>query len=78
MLDCKHVLAQLSEYLDDSVSADVRRTLEAHLLRCQHCSVVFDTARRTLRIVSDVGAFEVPLGVSARLYMRLEKAYAGR
>ncbi len=78
MLDCKHVLAQLSEYLDDSVSADLRRALEEHLSRCQHCSVLYDTARRTLRIVSDVGAFEVPLGASARLYLRLEKAYASR
>lgn len=78
MLDCRTVLEQLSEYLDDSVSAEVCRALEEHLSRCQHCSVVYDTARRALRIVSNVGAFEVPLGASARLYLRLEKAYAGQ
>ncbi len=73
MLDCKEVLANLSEYLDGEVPPELKRNLEEHLAHCHRCSVVYDTARRTLRIVCEAGAFELPLAASARLYARLAK-----
>ena len=76
MLNCKQVLAELSNYLDDEVSPQVRRAMEAHLSRCVRCTVIFDTARKTLRIVSDVGAFEIPLALSERLRVKLRELYA--
>jgi predicted anti-sigma-YlaC factor YlaD len=73
MLDCKEVLANLSQHLDGEDSALLRKAIEEHLARCGRCRVLFDTAKRMLRIVSDAEPFEVPLAVSARLYARLEK-----
>jgi predicted anti-sigma-YlaC factor YlaD len=73
MMDCKDVLAGLSDYMDGDVSGELRKALEEHIRRCRRCRVVFDTTRRTLQIVSDAEPFEVPLAVSARLYARLEK-----
>jgi anti-sigma factor (TIGR02949 family) len=73
MMDCKTVLANLSEYVDGDVSNEVRKELEEHIARCRRCRVVLDTTRRTLKIVLDAETFEVPLAVSARLYTRLEK-----
>ena len=73
MMDCKEVLANLSDYVDGEGSAELRKAIEQHIARCGRCRVVFDTTGRMLKIVLDVEPFEVPLGVSARLYARLEK-----
>lgn len=73
MMDCKEVLANLSNYVDGEVSAELRVALEEHIAKCRRCRVVFDTTRKALKIVLDVEPFEVPLAVSARLYARLEK-----
>jgi predicted anti-sigma-YlaC factor YlaD len=73
MLDCKEVLENLSDYIDGEGSAELRKAIESHLARCGRCRVVFDTTGKMLKIVTDAEPFEVPLGVSARLYARLEK-----
>lgn len=76
MLECKEVLAHLSSYIDGEGSAELRRALEEHIEKCRRCWVAFDTTRKTLKIVTDVAPFEVPLAVSTRLYARLEEAIA--
>jgi predicted anti-sigma-YlaC factor YlaD len=75
-LDCKEVLDNLSDYIDGEGSEDLRKAIEHHISRCGRCRVVFDTTGKMLKIVMDVAPFEVPLGVSARLYARLEKVLA--
>jgi predicted anti-sigma-YlaC factor YlaD len=77
-LDCRRVLEELSDYLDDQASADLVRAIRAHLKHCYRCAVVYDTSRRMLKLVGEVDPFEVPLASSARLYARLEKVMAGR
>ncbi len=76
MLTCKQVLAELSNYLDDEVGPELKRALDQHLAMCDRCSLIYDTTRRTLTIVNEAGAFEVPLAVSARLYTRLQEVLA--
>ncbi len=78
MLDCKQVLAELSNYLDEEVSLELKAALEEHLSRCYRCSLVFDTTRKTLKIVSEAGPFELPLEASARLYTRLQALLPGK
>ena len=73
MLDCKEVLDNLSNYIDGEGSDELRKAIEQHISRCGRCRVIFDTTGKMLKIVTDVEPFEVPLGVSARLYARLEK-----
>ncbi len=78
MLDCKQVLAELSNYLDAEVSPEVKQAVEQHLAKCHRCSLVYDTTRKTLKIVTEVGPFEIPLGVSTSLHKRLQELLAGR
>ncbi len=73
MLTCKEVLSNLSDYIDEEGSAELRQTLENHISWCRRCRVVFDTTGKALKIVLNVEPFEVPLAVSARLYTRLEE-----
>jgi len=76
MLDCKEVLDNLSNYIDGEGSDELRKAIERHISRCGRCRVIFDTTGKMLKIVMDVEPYEVPLGVSARLYARLEKVLA--
>ncbi len=70
MLTCKQFLDELSEYLDEELSAEVRRELEAHLSECPNCWVIADTTRKTVQIYKGMEA----LPISEPLHSRLMKA----
>jgi predicted anti-sigma-YlaC factor YlaD len=71
MLSCDEVRAELSNLLDEDVPPEVRRALEHHLSECRTCRVLYDSTRKTIRIVTEAGAWEVPAGVSERLAARV-------
>ncbi len=77
MLDCRQVLAELSNYIDDEVTLKLKHALEEHLAHCHRCGVIYDTTRRTLSIVTDSLPPATPVEVSARLHARLRLLYAG-
>jgi anti-sigma factor RsiW len=68
---CEDVLAELSAFVDDELPVEVRQHIEEHLRTCITCRVLIDTTRRTLKIVADGQAFEVPDVVSERLIERV-------
>ncbi len=70
-LACQDVQAEISNYLDDDLSPDIRRALEAHLVTCRTCQILLDSVRKTLRIVTDSGSVELPLENSSRLVERI-------
>jgi hypothetical protein len=53
-------MAEISNYLDGDVAEEVRLQLEHHLSHCQTCTVLVDSSRKTLRIVTDTGSFDLP------------------
>ncbi len=76
MLDCRQVLAELSNYVDDEVTLELKRAVEEHLARCRRCWVVYDTTRKTLAIVVENRPPATPLAVSERLHARLRQLFA--
>jgi hypothetical protein len=72
-LSCKHVWAHISEYIDQSVPADVREDIERHLEHCEICAAVLDSTRNILVLTADNRTFELPLGYSERLHERLKR-----
>jgi hypothetical protein len=38
----------------------VRRQLETHLSHCAQCQVIYDSARKTVRVLTDSGSFDLP------------------
>ena len=46
MLTCKEVLANLSDYIDEEGSAELRPAIEDHISWCRRCSLVFDTTEK--------------------------------
>ena len=71
MFSCDDVRSALSNYLDDDVPPEVRRELERHLAECRTCQVLYDTTRKTLSLVTNLGSFELPEAVSERLVERI-------
>jgi anti-sigma factor RsiW len=69
---CKHVWAQISDYIDGSVTPETRQAIERHLANCRHCSAVLDSTRNILVLVGDERTFELPLGFGERLHARLQ------
>jgi len=71
VLSCQDLLSDLSDYLDEGVSAEFRRDLEAHLAHCPTCEIVVDSTRKTLKIVSENFSYEIPGQVSDRILARI-------
>jgi len=72
-LDCKHVWEYISEYIDKTVDAELRKDIELHLEHCEICSAVLDSTRNILILTADDRTFELPVGYSKRLHECLKQ-----
>ena len=77
VIDCKHVWDQLSGYLDDTLSPEVREMVQTHLEHCEICSAILDSTRNILILTADDRVFELPVGYSARLHAFLDAEIHG-
>jgi anti-sigma factor RsiW len=68
----------LSEYLDESIDAELRAKLERHMSECPNCWVIADTTRRTIKIYKGMDAQPVPEDVEARLMAALDRKMAAK
>ena len=71
MFSCDDLRAELSSVLDEDTSPGVRDEIERHLSECRACTVLVDSTRKTLRIVTDAGTYDVPASLSERLTSRI-------
>ena len=60
MISCKDFMAAMGDYLDGDVAAEIRAQIEAHLAHCQTCQIVYDSARKTVKVLTDCGSFDLP------------------
>ena len=58
MIRCDEFITELGSLLDDEVAVEIRQQLELHLAHCRSCQVLYDSTRKTLRIVTESGSFE--------------------
>ena len=63
MITCEEFFAEFADYLENQVSLEVRQELEVHLSQCRACHVLYDSARKTVRIVSESSSFELPQNI---------------
>ncbi len=78
MLTCKDFLHELSEYLDETIDAELRAKLERHITECPNCWVIADTTRKTIKIYKGMESHSVPPEVESRLMQALEKKMAAK
>lgn len=67
MLSCREVVAQLSEYLDEELGATQRQVLDYHLAHCAHCTALYDSTRKTIRLVTESATWDLPATIIDRI-----------
>jgi hypothetical protein len=60
LISCTEFIAEIGNLLDKDVASELRSHLEGHLAHCRTCQVIYDSARKTLQIVTDAGCFDLP------------------
>jgi predicted anti-sigma-YlaC factor YlaD len=78
MFSCEEVLAGLSDYLDNELAEALRKQVEEHMVHCQTCRAVYDSTRKTLRIVTESGSFELSEDVSSRVAANIREKIRAR
>ena len=78
MLTCKQFLAELSDFLDESLGADERKKLEDHINECPNCWVIADTTRKTIQVYKCHEPVSIPTEIRSRLMKALEKKMAAK
>jgi anti-sigma factor (TIGR02949 family) len=71
LLSCRQVILELSNFIDNEVDPSLRQDMEQHLATCAHCTAIYDGTRNVLQLVCNEKAFELPEGLSQRLYRKL-------
>lgn len=71
---CRHLLGELSAYLDGELSEVVCVEIERHLMECADCRVVVDTLRKTILLYRTAPQPGFPAAVRKRLYKALDLA----
>ena len=71
MISCQDFITELGNLLDEDVASEIREQLQAHLAHCNTCQVLYDSTRKTLRIVTESGAFEYPEPIAEPLVSKV-------
>jgi anti-sigma factor (TIGR02949 family) len=66
-MECRHLLARLSEYLDGEIPPGVCEELQRHLETCAACATLARTLRRTVDLCRALPARPLPDELRARL-----------
>src|SRR5215471_19993300 len=64
IISCDEFFTEFGDYIENRVPPEVRKELELHLSQCRACHVLYDSACKTVKIVTDSGSFELPQAVS--------------
>ena len=64
---CRNLFAKMSEYLDNELDGETRRSVEEHLRNCQPCQVCLTTLKRTVAFLRATQPASLPDGFAQRL-----------
>lgn len=72
-ISCLQVIRELSNYIDNDVTPQLREEILAHLSGCSRCTAVYDGLRNTITLTGDERAFDLPTAFSQRLRAKFAK-----
>ena len=76
-MNCKHVIRELSDYIDGDLDPALKQELERHLEHCEDCTMIVDQTRKTIQIFSGSELINLPSDVKSRLHAALHKKLPG-
>ncbi|HEY6244484.1 MAG TPA: zf-HC2 domain-containing protein [Pyrinomonadaceae bacterium] len=71
MISCRDFISELGNLLDDDIASEIREQLQTHLAHCKTCQVLYDSTRKTLRIVTESGSFDYPEPIAEPLVTKV-------
>lgn len=77
-ISCLEVWREVSNYLENDVSPELRQRMEAHFKVCNHCYAIMEGTRNVVKLVADGETFEVPTEFANRLQARLKESGLAR
>ena len=72
-MNCKNVVRELSNYLDDALDQALKQSLEVHLEHCEDCHLLVDTTKKTIQIFCNSEPVPLSEDVRTRLHDALLK-----
>jgi len=78
LLTCKQFLDELSDYLDESLSAEERERLQKHIEECPNCWVLADTTKKTIQVYKCSQPVPLPPDIEERFMRALQKKIADK
>jgi len=73
--NCRKLLNELSNFLDNEIEPGLREELEKHIAKCPHCYVVFDSTKKTIQIFRGCDPYELPETLHRKLQEAVRKQY---
>ena len=70
--NCRHLLGDLSDYLDGEASTEICAEIERHMAGCEDCQVVVDTLRKTVHLVKEIPAPRMSSAARESLFKSLK------
>ena len=70
-MTCSEFLAELDDYIDSTVSVNLRADLEEHLRGCEHCEITLVTTQKTIEIYRTNELYELPPELRERLHLAI-------
>jgi predicted anti-sigma-YlaC factor YlaD len=67
-VNCRSIVKELSNYLDEALDTSLKDSIEKHLEHCEDCRVVVDTTKKTIQIFCN--SEPAPLPEDTRLRLR--------
>jgi uncharacterized C2H2 Zn-finger protein len=77
-ISCGEVFHALGGYLENDLDSALRRRMQEHFKKCNHCRALLDGSNNVIQLVGDGHAFDVPAGFGSRLYRKLEEHLAAK
>ena len=69
---CKHLLGNLSDYIDGELDEELCQEINRHVKECNNCRIVVDTIRKTIELYEQNSPpSDLPKDVRERLFMKL-------
>lgn len=72
-MNCRTLVIELENYLDEELDASIRASIEEHLMKCKKCRVIVNTTKKTIEIYCNSEPAPLPEATRARLHEALAK-----
>jgi predicted anti-sigma-YlaC factor YlaD len=76
-VNCRNIVKELSNYLDEALDSTLQASIEKHLENCEDCKVVVDTTKQTIQIYCNSEPAPLPEDTRLRLRDALRKRLRG-